>query len=207
MSNTKRHLKTTQQTIDGLWGRTIIKLIPRQVQPNHLTLLRIFFIPVVLYFLVIGSYGWALVYFIVASLLDSLDGALARQRNQITPLGLILDPVSDKILIILVSAFLIFQYPLPWLFVFAIIFDLPLLVGGLMIISTMKSESKEVAPANWWGKIKMVCQVASILMVFLYLKNPTLWTLALSVILLVLSAIFGFVNMLSQGERVLEKKA
>jgi len=194
-----------QRLIDGLWSRTIIKFIPLEVEPNHITILRIFFIPLVLYYLSVQLYGWALVYFLIASLLDSLDGALARVRNKITALGLVLDPVSDKLLVILTLSFLIFNYPYPWLFVFAVLFDLPLLLGGLLFLFKMKNGLKEVTPANWWGKIKMVLQVLAVLAVFLYLIYRTDWWLAVSAVLLIFSAIFGLLNMVSQGEKILKK--
>jgi cardiolipin synthase len=72
--------------------------------PNLLTILRLLLIPVFLYFLFKGLIAYALAAFVIAGLTDALDGALARMTGQITELGIFLDPVADKALVL--SAFL-----------------------------------------------------------------------------------------------------
>ena len=78
--------------------------------PNTLTLFRIFLVPLLVAVLVNrpeGSQGvgdgtremLAAAIFIAASLTDFLDGYLARKRGQVTTLGVLLDPVADKLLI------------------------------------------------------------------------------------------------------------
>src|SRR5664279_3190842 len=79
--------------------------------PNALTLLRIFFVPVLVALLVqekmqlqLGPWSLsnelvALGIFLVAAFTDLLDGYLARRWNQITTVGMLLDPIADKLLI------------------------------------------------------------------------------------------------------------
>ena len=79
--------------------------------PNILTLLRIFFVPLLVAALVqekvaieIGGVlltndRMALVIFLAAAATDLLDGYLARKWGQITTIGTLLDPIADKLLI------------------------------------------------------------------------------------------------------------
>ncbi len=71
--------------------------------PNVLTYLRILAVPAVVLclFLIPGSNArwWALAVYIVACITDWLDGYLARVWHQQTPLGRILDPIADKLLV------------------------------------------------------------------------------------------------------------
>ena len=70
--------------------------------PNSLTIFRIILIPVFVFFMLIRiPYGdlVAAIIFVIAALTDSLDGYLARKWKQITKLGVILDPLADKLLI------------------------------------------------------------------------------------------------------------
>jgi len=66
--------------------------------PNLLTLLRIFLLPFIVVFIVEGQRLLALLLFIVSSITDFLDGYIARKRGSITSLGILLDPIADKLL-------------------------------------------------------------------------------------------------------------
>lgn len=69
--------------------------------PTQLTVLRILLVPVFyILFAVIEPYEvfWAGVVFLIAALSDWYDGYMARQLNQVTPLGAFLDPLADKLL-------------------------------------------------------------------------------------------------------------
>src|SRR5208337_4690963 len=69
--------------------------------PISLTLLRIFFVPIVVVLLLTKGANmdlWAVGVFLLAAVTDLLDGYLARKRGQITTLGILLDPIADKLL-------------------------------------------------------------------------------------------------------------
>ena len=73
--------------------------------PNLITYFRLLSIPFILVFYLSGIYILqllAFIIFILASLSDFLDGYLARKLNQTSVLGKILDPIADKLLVILV---------------------------------------------------------------------------------------------------------
>jgi len=79
--------------------------------PNALTLLRIFFVPllvavllghspnVVLWGVSVHFEEWGVLILAVAAATDWLDGMIARRRGEITTLGILLDPIADKLLI------------------------------------------------------------------------------------------------------------
>ena len=81
--------------------------------PNALTLLRCFLAPVVGYLMIVGgpdALVLALGVFIAAAALDGLDGLLARRLNAVSRFGTLLDPIADKLLVLiplLTGAFLL----------------------------------------------------------------------------------------------------
>ena len=190
-----------QRLIDGFWDRTLLKLIPKNTTPNHLTLIRLFLIPVILYFLISNQLILALIFFILASLTDSLDGSLARTRKQISKSGLILDPLADKLLIIISSLFMILYYPYIKIILGVIIIDALILLESLVFI-LLKRELK-VPPANWLGKGKMVFQVIGLLLTIIYLLFDSLMALQLSVAFFYLVIVIGAFNLVNYGYRAL----
>ena len=75
--------------------------------PNIITIARIAAIPLIVWLLMTGDIGLrivALVLYVVAAASDWLDGYLARQWNQVSPLGRMLDPIADKLLVGIVIA-------------------------------------------------------------------------------------------------------
>lgn len=73
--------------------------------PNLITYFRLLSIPFILIFYLSGIdilQLLAFITFILAALSDFLDGYLARKLNQTSVLGKILDPIADKLLVILV---------------------------------------------------------------------------------------------------------
>ena len=78
--------------------------------PNILTILRILFIPMIIYFFFSDTeYGrlFATLIFVVASITDYLDGFFARTMKQQTNFGEFLDPIADKMLVITMLVLLI----------------------------------------------------------------------------------------------------
>ena len=91
---------------------------------------------------------WGIILLIVFT--DFLDGYVARKTNQITNFGKIIDPVADKICLVVVLTFLIFEYKLPFLIFFLLlsIRDVYLIIIGVYLINVQQ----EVFQSNWTGK-------------------------------------------------------
>ena len=100
--------------------------------PNSITLTRIASVPLLVWalspkFPVHGAHGEqeiiASAIFIVASITDGVDGYLARRRGQITTLGILLDPLADKLMVSTAFICLIAYNPAvvaPWMAVLVI---------------------------------------------------------------------------------------
>lgn len=136
--------------------------------PNKLTISRIIFIPIFMYFLFAKmplAKALALITFLVASLTDWLDGLVAKRRNLVTDFGKLMDPIADKILVL--SAFLAFveMEVIPaWMVV--IIITREVAITGLRALALTKGK---VIPADDGGKHKTVSQVLSIFVILLFL--------------------------------------
>jgi CDP-diacylglycerol--glycerol-3-phosphate 3-phosphatidyltransferase len=91
---------------------------------------------------------WGIILLIVFT--DFLDGYVARKTDQITNFGKIIDPVADKICLVVVLTFLIFEYKSPFLIFFLLlsIRDVYLIIIGVYLINVQQ----EVFQSNWTGK-------------------------------------------------------
>lgn len=154
--------------------------------PNLLTLARIFFVPLVVAALVqekrvydfglpfqFGNEILALVIFLVAALTDLLDGYLARKWSQITTLGMLLDPIADKLLISASLIALVEVKAVPaWMVILIIGRDFA--ISGLRSIAVTEGY---VIPASDLGKSKMILQVVAVGVAMAGLHRPD-WRLA-----------------------------
>src|SRR5687768_14996065 len=137
--------------------------------PNGLTLMRIFLIPL-LVAVMLTKYNVliAAAIFLAASLTDLLDGYLARKRGQVTTLGILLDPVADKLLIS--SAFIsLVQLQIVPAWMVVIIIGREFAVSGLRSIASAQGFTID---ASELGKIKMATQVAAIALLILGDEYP-----------------------------------
>jgi len=185
--------RSAQMMIDKFWQVTLFKVLPQGVRPNFFTGLRLALIPVILYFLAVGYIASAFLAFIIAALADSIDGSLARIRHQETELGALLDPVADKLLIMLMSMFLAFYF-FPELMLIVVIFNWLVIMIGFVV--WMITRSKEVPMANFYGKLRMMIQVLAIFLIFVFLIWG-FWLLApVAAGLLLLAIVFDFAGFL-----------
>ena len=101
--------------------------------PNVLTLLRLVLIPVTAYFLATRAYDFALVTFLVAALTDFADGFIARQWKITSKLGATLDPIADKLNMLVATLLLAWQSLVPlWLAIAIVLRDILIVAGALV---------------------------------------------------------------------------
>lgn len=129
--------------------------------PNSLTLLRIFLVPFLVVVLLTkfdGKEILGVIIFLVAAATDFLDGWLARRRGEVTSLGILLDPIADKLLISAAFISLVELGAVPaWMAV--------VIVGREFAMSDLRSVASLkgiIIPASMWGKFKMGSQVIAI---------------------------------------------
>ena len=156
---------------------------------NKITVVRILMIPV---FVTLAIYygqsiqrgeplEWqrlaAIVIFLLAAVSDGLDGYVARRYNQRSSLGVILDPIADKGL--LLSGIITLsisnwseidpeygRFP-AWFPVLVITRDAVILVGAVVLHLL---NGKVLVKPNWTGKVATVCQMCAIGWVMLQLR-------------------------------------
>lgn len=128
--------------------------------PNSLTFIRIFLVPFLVVVLLTRMENfelWGVAILLGAALTDWLDGYVARRRRQVTDLGVVLDPIADKLLIAAAFITLVeLQLAPAWMVV--IIVGREVLVVGLRAIAAAQGFS---VPVSDLGKIKMVLQVCA----------------------------------------------
>jgi CDP-diacylglycerol---glycerol-3-phosphate 3-phosphatidyltransferase len=162
--------------------------------PNALTVLRIFLVPILVALLLTRTDGgWLLgtAVFGVGVLTDYLDGYFARRRNQITKLGILLDPLADKLLTTAAFISLVEMDAVPaWMVV--IIIGRELAVTGLRNVASGRGV---VIGASGLGKGKMVSQVVAIFLLLLATRMPWLeWPALLSLWVVVALALVSGVD-------------
>ena len=101
---------------------------------------------------------------IFAAITDILDGYLARKLNQITEFGKIIDPLSDKVLVVYVvlSLFIIGEIPDYYFYMIAGR-DILILTGGLIVSKKLG----KVLPSDYVGKATVLAISFTLLMILL----------------------------------------
>jgi CDP-diacylglycerol---glycerol-3-phosphate 3-phosphatidyltransferase len=141
--------------------------------PNYITLTRIFSIPLLIWILSSSRFQsldgekelLASALFICASITDGIDGYLARKRGQITTMGMLLDPLADKLLIAAAFVTLVqFNPSLVPAWIAVVIIGREFLVSGLRSIAASEGFTIE---ASDLGKFKMLVQIVSVVAVIL----------------------------------------
>jgi len=137
--------------------------------PNSITMTRIIMIPLFLWVLSPhfpwqGSHGeqeiTASLLFVLASITDGLDGYLARKRGQITTMGMLLDPLADKIMVTAAFVALVAYNPeVVKVWIVVVIIGREFLISGLRSIAA--SEGFTIT-ASELGKLKTVVQIVAV---------------------------------------------
>ena len=149
--------------------------------PNKLTIARMVMVPFLMIFIAFdfGLGIWsrliAAVFFGAASFTDFVDGHIARRDGLVTNFGKFLDPLADKMLVAtallaivdLGNKGLLSIGTLPaWIVVFIILREF--MVSGIRLVAATQNT---VLAANYWGKLKTVVQMLTIIVYLLPIEN------------------------------------
>jgi CDP-diacylglycerol--glycerol-3-phosphate 3-phosphatidyltransferase len=136
--------------------------------PNSITMSRIVMIPLLLWILS-PHFPWqaagaqeitASVLFVLASITDGLDGYLARRRGQITTMGMLLDPLADKIMVTgALIALVAYNPQVVKVWIAVVIIAREFLISGLRSIASSEGFTIQ---ASDLGKLKTVVQIVSV---------------------------------------------
>jgi CDP-diacylglycerol---glycerol-3-phosphate 3-phosphatidyltransferase len=172
---------------------------------------RIFCVPVLIWMLspvfpFRGSHGEqeiaASLMFILASITDGVDGYLARKRGQITTMGMLLDPLADKLMITAAFICLVqFNPHIMKAWIAVLVIGREFLVSGLRSIASTEGFTIE---ASNLGKLKTVIQIVAVVAVILahrwfewhfgFFILPVQWTAVAAIYFMALVSIISAVD-------------
>jgi CDP-diacylglycerol--glycerol-3-phosphate 3-phosphatidyltransferase len=179
--------------------------------PNSITMSRIAGVPLLIWMLS-ASFpfhdAWgeqeliASVIFILLAITDGVDGYLARKRGQITTMGMLLDPLADKLMISAAFISLVQFTPSimkPWIAI--VVIGREFLVSGLRSIASVEGFTIQ---ASNLGKLKTIVQIVAVVATILahrwyawqwgWYILPVRWTAYTSIYFMVLVSIVSAVD-------------
>ncbi len=195
----------------------IIEGSKQMTTANKLTLLRVVMIPIMIIFIYMKSMESPLgffndillnqlifaILFVIASFTDLLDGYVARKYNQITTFGKFLDPIADKVLVMVAFLFLMILTPdrVPlWAVMIVIVREFA--VTGVRLLAIEKGK---VIAASPYGKIKTAStMIALIIMLFNDFGLPALIGDVIFWVAILFTLISGFDYLFKNKEVILE---
>jgi CDP-diacylglycerol---glycerol-3-phosphate 3-phosphatidyltransferase len=113
-----------------------------------------------------GKEWWGLGLFLLAALMDFLDGFIARRRKEVTRLGTLLDPAADKILMSAAFISLVELDPRvapAWMVVVIIAREF-----AVTSLRSFAAAENLVIPAGFSGKIKTIVQIVAVALLIIY---------------------------------------
>jgi len=146
---------------------------------NFISLLRAFLVIPVIYYLSKPESSlilFILIIIIIAS--DALDGFFARRSNEVTHIGMWLDPLADAVVIVSVTFYLVLSGIFPmWFFVLFIVRYFTIALPGLYLINHTNFVNSANKPGKWataFVAITLVLHIPQFAVVD-YFKNIFLW--------------------------------
>lgn len=138
-----------------------MKLLPGSallpLVPNLITLARLFSVPLMVWLMLDGHFGWAFWLFVAAGVSDALDGFLARKLQIRSTVGAFLDPLADKALLVGVYVTLGHMgLVVEWLVIIVVFRDI-VIVGGAILYHTL-TQSLKMQPL-FVSKVNTVAQI------------------------------------------------
>jgi cardiolipin synthase len=154
-----------------------------------ITLLRFLLAPWLVWVLFQENHTAALGIFLIGSLSDALDGYIARRFNQCTPLGALLDPLADKLLVACGMLTLLWQGHFPlWLACFVVLRDGVIVAGAFAYRRVTGTLEMQPLPLS---KLNTAVQFTLVLVILLnadgyarvaFLQQPLTWLTLLTTV-------------------------
>lgn len=156
--------------------------------PHLITLLRLFCSPLIAWLLVESRFRAALMVIVLAGVTDFLDGYTARKVRSSGQLGVVLDPLADKVLLVTLFVALALLQLIPlWMLWLAVVRDLVIVLGAWLV--RVFRGRRKFLPTTL-GKVSTFFQIILVCLVICYAAFPLAVLHWLSETSLVLSALF-----------------
>ncbi|MDH5573632.1 MAG: CDP-alcohol phosphatidyltransferase family protein [Gammaproteobacteria bacterium] len=176
--------------------------------PNLISSLRILLVIPLAYFLLQQNYNIAFFIFVIAGVSDALDGYLARRYNWFTSLGVVLDPIGDKLLMLASYLILGVQEYIPMWLVYAVILRDVIIVLGSLFYRLLIGEL-EIEPILS-SKINTLLQISLIIIVLftlaIYPIKPA-FIIAFMAVVFLSTLVSGGCYIFLWGKRVWERRS
>lgn len=139
--------------------------------PNAMSVVRLALIPVYLWlYCKKEMYGWAVAVLVLSGITDIFDGRIARQFNQVSDIGKVLDPIADKLTQAALILSLAGRYHQIWyLFILFMVKEVTVAAVGLAVL--VKTDT--VNSARWFGKASTLVLEVSMGALILFPHIPT----------------------------------
>lgn len=133
------------------------------------------------------NYIIAGILFVIASITDFLDGSIARKNNLVTDFGKVMDAIADKVLVNGVLMIMAYNGNIP-LVIPVVIITRDTVVDSIKMVAGKKGK---VVAASFWGKLKTICMMVGLSLVFFSNLPFELVGLRLDYILLIVATILS----------------
>ena len=166
--------------------------------PNIISLLRILVVPVVIWLVVADYWSAAFWIFLAAGISDAVDGFIAKRFDAVTKVGIYLDPLADKILLVAVFATFGASGLMPlWLVVLVVSRDV-LIVGGVLFSVALSLpvtvRTSALSKANTFAQMALAAIVLA--------ANGVIWPL--DVVVELMTYVVGVLTAVSGGHYVMQ---
>ena len=160
--------------------------------PNILSVSRILLLPIVIFLFESGFYLSCVTTYIIASITDFLDGYLARQNDQTSDLGALLDLLADKLFVSILLIWMTFEFKSSLILIVSIlIISREISISYLRLFVVSKSKELKEVNSNSIGKYKTTFQMIGLGLILITPITPN-FILNLSLILISVSAIISW---------------
>lgn len=169
--------------------------------PNKITLGRILLIPLYLLLMALVDLpaNWpAAIVFLIAAGSDWVDGYIARKHDMITDFGKFMDPIADKLLVLLPMIYFSGIGGAIDVWAVMLIAAREIVVSGFRLVAVTKGT---VIAAGWTGKVKTSVQMLAVLLLTLGLDTAGWWTTWIAALL----TLYSGAEILYRNRHVLEE--
>jgi cardiolipin synthase len=161
--------------------------------PNLITLIRIFLLIPLTYFLLVKNYKVGVILFFIAGFSDALDGFLAKRFSWVSRFGAIMDPLADKALLIVTMFVLTLNGHLSWWLLGLVIFrDVYIVLGAYLYhkkIGPYEMQPSQLSKLNTFIQLLLVMLI---LVSMSYYEIPDLWINSLVILTYLTTITSGF---------------
>ena len=153
--------------------KTIKQFFSTRNIPNIITIFRILLIFPIIVFLELNFKSLVWFFIIIAGISDFADGYIAKKYNLKTSLGANLDPLADKIFILITFTWLCINQIIPF-------WSFSIIIFREFFITSIRNSNRQGMPAIRLAKFKSFFQFLSLLLLFYPYENILIFDIGIT---------------------------